>query len=135
MNKCIVCGKECKGKTCSGKCRAKLSRLNGQKAHGTQPIIDAHAHETGAHSDTRTLPNNYGQPDCECLQCQNNRKLPENKRLTINHGPHKPAHALNDNEVNRVPLPGDMDYKPTSDGVQKVLDDQSVTVYSGGAWT
>ena len=28
MNKCKVCQKECTGKTCSGACRAKLSRMS-----------------------------------------------------------------------------------------------------------
>ena len=34
MYKCMICGKESKGKTCSGACRAKLSR----QAHG-QPLV------------------------------------------------------------------------------------------------
>lgn len=40
MNKCIICGKECVGGTCSGACRAKKSRTRTVEAHGikrTQP--------------------------------------------------------------------------------------------------
>ena len=44
MDKCVVCGTECSGKTCSGACRAKLSR----QAHGQ-------AHAVGAHAPRRTV--------------------------------------------------------------------------------
>ena len=69
--------------------------------------------------------------DQPCQHCQSSN----GKIKSINHGPHKPAHALNDNEVNRVPLPGDKDYRPSTEAVQKVLEGQGVTVHSGGAWT
>ncbi len=39
MSVCLVCGAECRGKTCSGPCRAKLSR--------SKRTPEAHAH--GAH--------------------------------------------------------------------------------------
>ncbi len=58
--------------------------------------------------DCRALPKNFGQSDCECKHCQNNRKT--GSKLKINHGPYKPVIALASNETNRVVLPGDPDY-------------------------
>ncbi len=43
MNQCTICGKDCKGKTCSGACRAKLSRRTTK------------AHETEAHTPSARL--------------------------------------------------------------------------------
>ena len=54
-------------------------------------------------------PENYGQPDCECQQCKTNRA--KGNRHIINHGPWRPAAELRDNEINRVSLPGDVDYE------------------------
>ena len=56
----------------------------------------------------QSVPANYGQPDCECYHCRNNRK--SGSKLIINHGAYKTAAQLADNEVNRVSLPGDVDY-------------------------
>ena len=53
-------------------------------------------------------PPNFGQPDCECRHCQNNRQSGDHK--LINHGPHKLIGELKDHELNRVSLPGDVDY-------------------------
>jgi len=55
------------------------------------------------------LPANFGQDDCECRHCRNNRA--KGSPHTLNHGPHKLAGALSKNELNRVALPGDVDYK------------------------
>ena len=41
--KCIICGTECKGKTCSGSCRAKLSRAHAKEAHAVTRTDKAHA--------------------------------------------------------------------------------------------
>ena len=46
--------------------------------------------------------------DCNCLHCQTNRA--NGSRHSINHGPWKSAGELAANEINRVPLPGDVDY-------------------------
>ena len=51
---------------------------------------------------------NFGQPDCECHHCRNNRKTGSKKIL--NHGPYKTASELAENELNRVALPSDPDY-------------------------
>lgn len=60
-------------------------------------------------------PANFGLPDCECKHCQSNRannanRATENK-LIINHGAYKTSEQLAKNEVNRVSLPGDVDYE------------------------
>lgn len=57
---------------------------------------------------THGLPANYGQPDCECKHCRANRA--HGSKHTINHGPYKPFVQLKPGEVNRVSLPGDVDY-------------------------
>jgi hypothetical protein len=54
------------------------------------------------------LPVNFGQPDCECRHCQNNRAA--GSRKVLNHGPYKTVGELADNELNRVSLPSDVDY-------------------------
>ena len=60
---------------------------------------------------TPTIPDDwvgYGLPNCACMHCQQNRR--SGSRLLINHGPYKNEHELAGNEVNRVSLPGDVDY-------------------------
>ncbi len=52
---------------------------------------------------------NYGQPDCDCQHCQTNRA--NGNKHVISHGRYKPARELADKELNRVPLPGDPNYK------------------------
>jgi hypothetical protein len=105
MSKCIICGTECTGKTCSGACRAKLSRRT-DKAHGEQAHAHAHAEPKG----TEAIPN-YGQSDCQCRHCRALKSNGLDKQgYTLNHGPYKPAKDLKDKELNRVSLPGDPDY-------------------------
>ena len=55
------------------------------------------------------MPANFGQDDCTCRHCQNNRA--KGSPHTLNHGAHKLAKALSKKELNRVTLPGDVDYK------------------------
>ena len=55
-------------------------------------------------------PTNFGQPDCQCRMCVNNRKT--GNRHIINHGQYKSIDELNEREINRVPLPSDVDYQP-----------------------
>jgi len=47
--------------------------------------------------------------DCTCMHCQTNRA--NGSRHSINHGPWKSAGELAANELNRVPLFGDVDYE------------------------
>jgi hypothetical protein len=54
------------------------------------------------------VPANYGLPDCTCQHC---RQTKANKScLVLNHGAYKTAEHLAINEINRVSLPGDVDY-------------------------
>ena len=62
-----------------------------------------------------TLPKNYGLPDCECVHCQQNRRM--GGKFVLNH-----SRYMTDDElvekfretgqrwINRVSLPGDVDY-------------------------
>ena len=63
-------------------------------------------------SDAVELPDNFGQSDCQCMHCQQNRG--QGYKFTINHGTYKPDYQLSKNEVNRVSLPGDPDYTGVS---------------------
>ena len=108
MNKCIICGKGCQGKTCSGSCRAKLSRQSIDKQAGRTRTVEAHAHESDKRTDIGARPVNWGQPDCECYHCLTNKA--NGNKHTINHGAYKSASELADKELNRVSLPGDPDY-------------------------
>jgi len=53
-------------------------------------------------------PANYGQSDCQCRHCTNVRAA--GGRHVLNHGPYKPGNELSRHELNRVSLPGDVDY-------------------------
>ena len=59
-------------------------------------------------------PANFGQPNCECKHCQSVRSNKSNH--VLNHGPHKSASELSLNELNRVALPGDVDYRGAYQG-------------------
>ena len=99
MNKC---GNELTGRQktyCSDKCRKQAGR------NSDKPNSDT------AQEQTRTSvvrPANFGEPDCECMHCQTNRV--NGNRHVINHGAWKPAKELGKKELNRVTLPGDVDY-------------------------
>lgn len=123
MAKCLQCGKEYEAKRstaryCSAKCRKLAFHKNGKVSvpevsvpSTVTPkgitIPEGYQDDTGAVTG-QTLPANFGQIDCQCMHCQQNRR--SNHKLLINHGDHKPANQLMKNEVNRVSLPGDIDY-------------------------
>jgi hypothetical protein len=121
--KCLICGNSCRGKTCSGKCRAKLSRRTQQAhalgAHGQSArIIDQQVIElTG---EEQALPSSALIADTIHIipiltmherQCAaNNETRSKVDQHTINTGLHKSYDKLDKNEHNRVSLPGDDDY-------------------------
>ena len=126
--KCLVCGTVIKGradkKTCSDKCKKAHQRLKGTNKEDTakgdwsneqqflddiNSMIDPPVRVNGVLTLRTKLPANYGYGDCECKMCQSTRSR-ANGRL-INHGPWKSASQLAANEVNRVVLPGDVDYE------------------------
>ena len=53
-------------------------------------------------------PANFGESDCMCKMCIGNRSKP--KPHILNHGALKRSDQLGENELNRIPLPGDVDY-------------------------
>jgi len=56
--KCVICGNECIGKTCSGACRAKLSRRTPE---GDNDKAHAHAH---AHAEPKlSVTEQTNKPD------------------------------------------------------------------------
>ena len=102
------CGKELVGKQkrfCSDRCRkqslrAAMARLKSDtNSDKIQP---------GQANSDKPLIENFGQPDCQCQMCKTNR-VNGNKHI-INHGEWQQAGKLRPNELNRVTLPGDLDY-------------------------
>ena len=115
---CIVCGKESKNECCSGRCRARKSRrTRTDEAHAPErtlkqpPPLDIVYSLVG--NDVK--PANFGQPDCECQHCQTNRV--NGNKHTINHGAWKSAQELDEGELNRVALPGDVDYTSSTKAI------------------
>ena len=105
MKECVNCGKEHdrRGKYCSDSCKQAAYR-NAQTV--TKQTV------TRPESVAVELPDNFGQSDCQCMHCQQNRG--QGYKFTINHGTYKPDYQLSKNEVNRVSLPGDPDYTGVS---------------------
>ena len=119
------CGNELVGRQrefCSDKCRKARSRTKTDKqeaAHGHKSdnvrvtdksdiVFPTVVDTPGADIPFIEKPVNFGQPDCQCGNCKSNRAT-GNKHI-FNHGTYKPASQLGHNELNRVPLPGDVDY-------------------------
>lgn len=119
MNKCLnpSCNNDTQGKSryCSDKCKVAYNRnkLNSKTVTETvtnQTVTDKSVTDVTVTPEGEKLqvPTNYGQPDCECMHCQIKRG--NKSHNIINHGKYKQAHQLADNEINRVALPGDIDY-------------------------
>lgn len=64
---------------------------------------------------------NFGQPDCQCAHCRAMRANNPSGLKSVNHGTYKPASQLGLHEVNRVSLPGDVDYKSKSAAIAALL--------------
>lgn len=120
MSKCINnCGIELTGRQkqfCSDKCRMQHKRKAEQTNSNSEPeqikleqikSNTVHIVEKGSStpfSTQRVLPANFGEADCACKHCQQNRA--SGSKLTLNHGKDKLASG----ELRRVSLPGDVDY-------------------------
>jgi len=113
------CGTELTGRQkrfCSDKCRMARSRTksNAQqaaqrtKSNKPEQIHPLKVEQTKLEHQSRTKPTNYGLDDCECQHCKTNRF--NGNKHTINHGAYKRSHELGEHEINRVSLPGDVDY-------------------------
>jgi hypothetical protein len=110
-NKCAVCGKECNGNTCSGSCRAKLSRRTRTADLGAQPRRTESSARFTKEPDFNGCPDpiRIGQQDAptQCVEYAN-RTNPD----SLNHGKPMTMDALKKAGLtaNRVPVPGDHDY-------------------------
>ena len=129
---CVKCGIESKTRFCSDKCRKadyrdRKNALESNMGHemrqgGTilPPESGTNVPEVGQFEDgTNTLgqvgqtlnkPENYGLDNCQCKHCQQIRTNKSTARL--NHGEYMTATELEQNgyDLNRVTLPGDIDY-------------------------
>ena len=119
MNECKVCGNECTGKTCSGSCRAKLSRAHGEAhAHGLTEEAHGQAHAL----DMAELVDDWAGDNCQCGHCSQSRHNGHNghngHNRRLNHGTWLTADQLeaSDFDGNRVAIPGDVDYVGTCKG-------------------
>ena len=118
---CKQCGieyeaKRSDSKFCSSKCRVTFNRLvvtfvtdNPDSVTLTQgSVTDSPVTVTGGMTPegwSDILPANYGEEDCACLHCQQN----SGKKI-LDHGVYKDFSVLGENEMNRISLPGDVDY-------------------------
>jgi hypothetical protein len=102
MANCAYCGvlfeaKRADARYCSDKCRVTANRNKSDRLNVT-PVTD----------NVTDKPANFGMDNCECRHC---RAVKSNKSNHIlNHGQYKPAGELAPGELNRVALPGDVDY-------------------------
>ncbi len=75
------------------------------------PKLDRNYLLSGSQIGRERLPANFGQPDCQCRHCQNSRVArPHRGHWSLNHGHTRQPEELADNELNRVAMPGDIDY-------------------------
>ena len=86
---------------CSAKCRVTANRV----ADKCNTVTDNKCNKPAVVTDK---PANYGLEDCQCMHCTSARA--NKSKNTINHGPYKQFGRLEAKEVNRVALPGDIDY-------------------------
>jgi hypothetical protein len=94
-----------RSKYCSDRCKVAYNR-----SKSVTDVTEKTVTSKTVTNSTSAIPN-YGLADCQCNACQCNESKPPAKRLTINHGPHKSHSELMDNEVNRVSVPGEPDYR------------------------
>lgn len=114
--KCLNCDNEAKGRSkyCSDSCKVLYNRkqrkgITVNNENRKQPTVTP-KYTGPTMLDPSLRPANFGQPDCECKHCQSKR-INKSKNI-INHGAWKSADQLGKNEINRVSLPGDVDYVP-----------------------
>lgn len=132
-NKCVICGKDSgKGQTCSPAHRKALQRRNASVTNVTVKECDKLS-VTGVMTPEglkSEVPANYGQPDCECRHCQQT-KVRRERGLVLNHGKYKMMNELDADEINRVSLPGDVDYHAMPIRFSQVVEAKSITLANG----
>ena len=104
--KCKNCDKATTGgsRYCSASCKTVWNR-NKRNNVTADVTADVTASVTSTVTPSIT---NFGKPDCECGHCSQNKG--NGNRSIINHGAYKSAGELVPREINRVSLPGDVDY-------------------------
>ena len=120
MNKCIECGggyeaKRSTSRFCSDKCKLAYHR---NKVSVTDDTVKEDFDTVTLNSSVTVIPpvlTYTGGEGCGCGMCKN-----KSDRI-INHGDYKMAGDLAEGEINRVSVPGDVDY----DGCM---------IYVDGAW-
>jgi hypothetical protein len=115
--KCLKCGKEFEAKRSTAKYCSDICRTLYSRDSETKPEIISETELSETLSETMTpeglksvVPANYGLSNCACLHCRATKSNKSDKIL--NHGAYKHGEQLAANELNRVSLPGDIDYVP-----------------------
>ena len=117
MTKCEQCGIDIESKGnkpkrfCSDRCRMKTNRAKYQSEQAlSEQVYEQLNNMTMTPEGPKSeVPRNYGLVDCECRHCAVNRRI--GIKPIINHGAYKSGNEFADNEINRVSLPGDVDYQ------------------------
>ena len=112
MSECIICKTECSGTTCSGSCRAKLSR----RTRTQEP--EAHAHGIEAHAPSARKEAHAGvTPTLQHYQANPTMYAARTNPEAINWGKPLSLWGLEKAgfKANRVSIPGDWDYAPNRD--------------------
>jgi hypothetical protein len=118
MNKCKVCGIDCNGNTCSGSCRAKLSRRTR-----TEPSARSEAHAVKRTVSVTDAPERYSPDDEPAFdvvlegslshyQSNPDMYVTRLEPVRLNWDTWMDLGELNSNKLkaNRVSIPGDWDY-------------------------
>ena len=107
---CKQCGvvyesKRSSSKFCSASCRKLAFQVSVPEVSVPEVFENANSGGMTPEGWSDILPANYGEEDCACLHCQQN-----GGKKILNHGVYKDFSVLGENEINRVSLPGDVDY-------------------------
>ena len=115
MKNCEQCGNEYAAKRstskyCSTLCRKLAFQNKDENAKvGTLKTEEDRTLIMTPEGPRLEVPANYGLNNCECWHCAVNKR--RGNKHVLNHGTYKDAAQLADNELNRLSLPGDVDYE------------------------
>lgn len=118
MVNCVICGNECTGKTCSGACRAKLSRRKPRPLRTDQleSCARTEAHGEGARATLEAideLEDEARTASLEDYQANPKDYATRTDATKLNWGVPMSTHELQVTQytANRVTIPGDWDYE------------------------
>ncbi len=123
--KCLNCDNKAVGRSkyCSETCKVLYNRKQSKTVNTPNAVplsVIPNGEDMTIDSKGDLRPAYFGLPNCECKHCQQNRT--NGNGHIINHGPVKTFNKLAKNELNRVSLPGDVDYEGVADTAQAVED-------------